>query len=106
MLSSETIEQFLKDIHGEDGKTVLLIFADYLEENGVDCNLRNRRVKYVCHNLSNCYGPDIDFGSGNGYGFGYGGYGCGYGYGVGIGVGYGCCYTHGDGIGIGYGYDT
>ncbi len=38
MLSSEVIDQFVKDIHGEEGKTILLIFADYLEENGVNWN--------------------------------------------------------------------
>ncbi len=30
---SEIINQFLKDIHSDDGKTVLSIFSDYLEDN-------------------------------------------------------------------------
>ncbi len=47
MLSLEIVDQFLKDIHGEDGREVLMIFYDYLEENGV--SVRRRRVRDACN---------------------------------------------------------
>ncbi len=79
MLSQEVIEQFLKDIHGEEGQTVLLIFADYLEENGVDVSkLRNRRIRNV--SIGHGYGSDFvtRYGYGNGYGDLLSGIGNGY----------------------------
>ncbi len=101
MLSSEVIEQFLKDIHGEEGKDVLLIFADYLEENGVDWNLRRRRVKNVGINCGGYnYTNLVDYGN---YGTGFG-YGIGYEYGRGRDGGNGYSYGRSCGIGYGTGY--
>ncbi len=121
MLSQEVIDQFLKDIHGEEGKTVLLIFADYLEENGVDVSkLRNRKVKNV--GIDNVYCSNVYCGSYGAYCFGsfnYGDdyarlqlraafptYGNGYrnGFGFGCGCGYGDLVDCGDGFGYGFGY--
>ncbi len=107
MLSSETVEQFVKDIHGEEGKDVLLIFADYLEENGIDWGLRRRRVRNV--GISYVYGIGYDLGNGCSYSYGgnidffySGGSGSGCGYGN-AGV-YSLGYARGSGLGMGDGY--
>ncbi len=101
MLSIEIVEQFLKDIHGEEGQTILLIFYDYLEENGVKVN-RKRKIKNA--------GVGINIGIGNCFGYGNGIH-YGYSYGVyssasGEGLGYGSGLTYGKGHGFnicGYG---
>ncbi len=74
MISQEVINQFLKDIHGEDGKTVLLIFFDYLEDNGISVK-RKRKVRNVGDNdwINKRYGSNY------GYCYGYCEYGI-YGY--------------------------
>ncbi len=74
MLSSEIVNQFLIDIHGESGREVLLIFADYLEENGEDRllnKLKNRKPKTLNHTFA--YGEDDpETGHETAYGFGWG----------------------------------
>ncbi len=67
----EIVDQFLKDIHGEDGREVLLIFYDYLEERGIE--LRRRKRIRNSH-LSSVLGREFRgcgpyFGSGLSYGY-------------------------------------
>ncbi len=105
MLSQEVIDQFLKDIHGEEGKTILLIFADYLEENDetrlTQLIRRRKPVKSINCNYNFGYGLGCMVGCGVGYSLGYA-LGNGYGYGNGYPYGYS---GHSDcGIGRGYGY--
>ncbi len=101
------IDQFLKDIHSEDGKTTLLIFADYLEDHNQSrlAQLIRRKRKYKPIGIGN--GTDMLFsrlGNYNGYyvSFGYG-YSSGS-YNVGLGFGYGYGFQNCPGIGDGCGY--
>ncbi len=97
MLSQEVINQFIKDIHGEEGKTILLIFADYLEENGVDWGLRRRKVRNVGINIKNAYSYGLECNMG---------YGCGYNYGYSSGNGNGICNGNKNSYGFGWDYGS
>ncbi len=132
-MSQEVIEQFIKDIHGEDApQTILLIFSDYLEENDetrLSQLIRRKRKKPDINSGGSGYGFGGGYGIGRGFGisrgfvlvcdngFSYGnGNGCGYGSGMicgcGYGFGYGSGFSHshgygggGSGYGFGYGYN-
>ena len=74
------------------GEDDLLIFADYLEEAGVDAADLREWVPGGC-----LAGSGYDAGSGSGHGYGYSS-------GSGTGSGHGYGYGHGSGHGYGYGY--